>query len=814
MKKFLVWLVFLIQPILYAQNIQVIDKITRQPIPGAVVYSKNPSRAVITNAKGQALISVFGNTDTLFVKCFSYLPFTVAYDVLKVWNYRIELVESNIHLDEVVVATSRWEEEEKESAVRVEKLNMKEMALQNPQTAADLLGAGSNVFIQKSQQAGGSPMIRGFATNRVMLVVDGVRMNNAIFRSGNVQNVISLDANAMESAEVLFGPGSVMYGSDAIGGVMDFHTKKPFFADSSGRLTVKANALTRYATANNENTGHIDLSVGLKKIAFITSFTYAKYDDLVAGTNDGDSAFLRPFYQVVREDKDTQLVNVNPSLQVHSGYTQINFMQKVSYKPTESWKLDYAFHFSESGNAPRYDRLISDVNNDRALDFSEWYYGPQVWKMHRFAVKYNNKTKLFDNVRLVTAYQQFEESRHDRRFNATGSLTSGNARIRRQFEFVNAYSANLDLDKRLGEGTMLFYGAEYVLNQVKSEAYRQNVYTNQAVIINPRYPNGSTWQSVGVYAHLKHKLNKQWLINGGIRYSSYQINAKFDTTLFKYPLTSATINNGALNGSAGLVFTPVKNAQLYMNASTGFRSPNVDDIGKVFDSQPGSVVVPNNRLKPEYAYNTELGGAFIFLKRIKADFAIFYTYLKDALVRRPYLLDGKDSIIYNGVLSQVYALQNAKHAHVYGFQISIEVYLGHGFSVRNNITIQRGNEFNNDSARYFPLSHAMPLYGNSHVLYTAKRVRADFYVNYNGRVDYEMLPLTERLEPYLYARDTDRKPYVPAWYTLNFKLAYFINKFVSVNAGIENITDRLYRPFGSGISAPGRNYIIALRGQF
>src|SRR5690606_37695488 len=118
---------------------------------------------------------------------------------------------------------------------RVHPITRREIALQNPQTAADVLESGGYVFVQKSQLAGGSPILRGFATNRVMLVVDGVRMNNAIFRGGNVQNVIALDAHALESAEVLFGPGAVMYGSDAIGGVMDFHTLRPRYADSAGK---------------------------------------------------------------------------------------------------------------------------------------------------------------------------------------------------------------------------------------------------------------------------------------------------------------------------------------------------------------------------------------------------------------------------------------------------------------------------------------------------------------------------------------------------------------------------------------------------
>jgi len=793
-----------------AQIIKVLDVVTRQPVPGVVAYTSDSKISATTNAKGEIDAAQFKNADTVFFSHIGYGKKTITYAQLERNKFKVEMKESNISLNEIVIAANRWEESKTENPLRIEKINMKEMAFQNPQTAADLLGAGSNVYVQKSQQAGGSPMLRGFATNRVMLVIDGVRMNNAIFRAGNVQNVISLDANAMDEAEVLFGPGAVMYGSDAIGGVMDFHTKDPVLADTN-KMLVAGNALARFSTANKENTGHLDLNLGFKKLAFITSVTLSKYDDLRAGTVGGDTSYLRRSYQIVRADKDTQVVNNDPYLQINSKYSQINFMQKVVFAPAKNLKMDYAFHFSESGNAPRYDRLITDANANGTLDFSEWYYGPQQWKMHRLSIHHNTNYTLYNNIRLVAAYQHFEESRHDRRFNASGSKTSGSANIRHQFEKLEAVSLNIDLDKKLGKVTTLFYGAESVFNLVRSDSYRENIYTGFITQLNPRYPDSSTWQTSGVYANLKHKINSKMIFSAGARYTYYVIRAKFDTTLFKYPIAEASVSNGALNGSIGFIYTPLRNWQLYLNASTGFRSPNIDDIGKVFDSQPGIVVVPNQDIKPEYAYSAEFGTAKTFGSFLKADAAFYYTYLKDALVRRPYTLDGKDSIDFNGTLSRVQAIQNASHAFVYGFQNSIEIYFGYGISIRNNISWQIGKEQNIDSLKYYPLTHSAPLFGSTHLTYTRKKIKADFYVMYNGKMDYENLALSERAEPYVYARKSDGKPFVPAWFTLNFKMAFYINKYAALNAGVENITDLLYRPYSSGISAPGRNFIVSLR---
>ena len=458
----------------HAQTITVVDKTSREAIAGAVIQNLTKNTAQFTNAKGKVMPENLSPGDSLKINYFGYKEKVLVYSGET--NLKIDLLEQNIRLDEIIVSASRWEKHEKENAVRVEKIKMKDVALQNPQTAADMLGGNSNVYIQKSQQAGGSPILRGFATNRVLLVVDGVRMNNAIFRSGNVQNVISLDANAMESAEVLFGPGAVLYGSDAIGGVMDFHTLKPLLSDSSKPL-IKANALLRYSTANQEKTGHADFSIGFKKLGFVSSVSYSQFDDLMAGTVGGDSAYLRPYYQIVRADKDTQVVNKNPSLQINSGYSQLNLMQKIMFAPNSKLKLTYAFHYSESSNAPRYDRLIADANNDKRLDFSEWYYGPQTWQMHHLNIRHKGNGLLYNNMKIQAASQQFGESRHDRRFNATGSSTSSAARLRHQYEKLNASSMNADFDKLIGENTELFYGAEYVHNQVFSNANRVNVYT-------------------------------------------------------------------------------------------------------------------------------------------------------------------------------------------------------------------------------------------------------------------------------------------------------------------------------------------------
>ncbi len=788
---------------LVAQEITVLDEVTQERIPGVKVYSIEPKVQVIADLNGRFQLEDFKGCDTIYISYPDYETKIFLYKDLQkvVW---VELSDEHLTVSEVVVTANRWGEDKSKVAGKIEKLNLKDLGIFEAQTTADLLEASGYVFVQKSQLAGGSPQLRGFGTNRVMIVVDGVRMNNAIFRSGNLQNIISLDGNSLESAEIQFGPGSVIYGSDAIGGVMNFTTIQPKFSTDSLKPKVKTTIFTRYSSASNESTTHLDFNYGTEKWATSTAITFSHFGDLKTGKY-GNSYFLRPTFQTTMNGVDTTVVNPDPRKQIETGYNQVNFIHKLIFKLNEKWNLSYGLNFSKSSNAPRYDRLIQDVDNDGVLDKAEWYYGPQEWVMNRLSVVNQDEHVLFDHLRITLAYQNFKESRHDRK--------TGNTLIRRQFEKVDALSLNIDFQKKWGERTVFFYGAEAVFNYVGSYAYKESILDGSQTIINPRYPDKSTRQTYGLYFSSKFDLSEKWTLNSGVRYSIYLIDAKFDTTLFAFPSTEVTNNSGALNGSLGLVFNPSIYSQFYVNFSTGYRAPNIDDIGKVFDSEPGSVIVPNVNLKPEYAYNAEFGIVQAIKSHLKIEGAIYGTYLENALARSPFQFDGQDSILYEGVYSQVLAIQNVSNAYVYGVQGGVEFVFGKGFILKSMISYQKGFEYSIDSASYFPKAHVAPLFGRTSIAYKRRHLHIEVYTIYQGRMDYEDMPLLER-DDFEYAKDENGLSFTPAWYTINVKGAYFFNKHLSLNLGLENITNQLYRTVGSGISAPGINFTTSLKVVF
>lgn len=784
-----------------AQQIKVLDAFSKNPLKGVQILGPEINQSLVTDSVGLADISKFENLNKIHFIYPGYQRVTLDWKGLQAINFTLELNLAIFQMQQAIVSASKWSQGTQDVPNKVSVLSSSNLQIRNPSNTSDWLGSSGEVFIQKSQQGGGSPMIRGFSANRLLYAVDGVRMNTAIFRSGNLQNVISIDPFAIQNTEILFGPGSVLYGSDAIGGVMAFETLKPSFAKDSTEVT--GTVATRLGTANDELSFHGHLSIHLKKWAFLTSFSHFNYDDLKMGKN-GPSEYLRTSYAEMQHGKDTILLNSDPRTQIQSAYSQWNIMQKILYKASEKSELEYAFHFSKSGDIPRYDRLIESTKT--GLKFADWYYGPQVWMMNSLGFNNRNETKFFDQLKLKIAHQYFEESRNDRRF--------GKNELFQRIEKVNAISFNADFIKTIRKESFLTYGAEWVINNVQSSGSVQDIQTQKNTATSARYPN-SNWRSFAIYgtyhAHFSEKLKLQ----SGIRYNSIHIEADFTNNLDFYPLPFSETSNsfGSFTGSLGLIYSPAQSLTISPVFSTGFRAPNVDDLGKIFDSEPGTVLVPNPSLRPEYAYNTELNINKFFGNFLKMELSGFYTLLDQALVRRSYALNGQSQIEYAGEISQVLAIQNAAKGTVYGIQAGMEWRISQYFSLTSQYNWQRGNEELDDATRS-PSRHAAPAFGLSRLSFLKKNLRLELSSQYSSKVDFEQMPLEEIGKPHLYLKDESGRLFSPHWTVFSIQSVYQLDPSIQLGAGIENIGNVRYRPFSSGIAAPGRNFTFSIIGRF
>ncbi len=781
--------------LVHSQQLVVLDRDHSSPLAYVTVSSNTPKQSTFTDMQGKADMAAFAGADSIYFSLLGYKTKLLSYKQLNQKGFIIYMESTDFRLDEVVVSSTRWSQSRRDLTQRVSSIRAFEVQLQNPQTAADLLGNSGEVFIQKSQQGGGSPMIRGFSANRLLLAVDGIRMNTAIFRSGNLQNIISIDPFAVERAEVLFGPGSVMYGSDAIGGVMSFKLIEPKLSETH-HFAINGKATFRLASANAEKTGHVMLNFGGSKWAALSSITYNSYGDLRMGKY-GPDEYLRKEYVQRVDGQDKVIENDNARLQIPSGFDQLSILQKIHFKPNEEWDFGYNLVFSQTSDYDRYDRLI-EYRNDK-LRSAVWYYGPQVWMMNVLTINHHTSNQLYDEMAIKLSAQLFEESRHDRSFNSV--------KLRSRHEKVWVYNLQADFNKKITEQASLYYGLELINNEVESTGSQEDIETGAVSPVSARYPESSLG-SMGLFAGYQYRFNPKLLANAGLRYSHYLLDARFETEFFPFPFETAQINDGAFNGSAGLVYNPTQQWSLSTNFATGFRSPNVDDIGKVFDSEPGSVIVPNPDLKAEYARSFDIGMARFLGQKAKVDLSAYYTLLTDALVRRPFDFNGADSILYDGEMSRVLAIQNAASARVFGIQGGLEIKLPASLSWFTSLSYQKGEEELDDGSKS-PLRHAAPFFGRSRITFNQDKWLVELNANYSSKVSYENMPEEEKSKVHQYATDADGNPYSPAWLTVNLKGVYKLSQQINLAGGIENITNQRYRPYSSGLVAPGRNFIFS-----
>lgn len=708
---------------------------------------------------------------------------------------------TSVQLGEVVVSAKRWQEQTSQLSQRAIAMTSSDVRLAQPLTTADLLGATGQVFIQKSQLGGGSPMIRGFATNRLLYVFDGVRMNNAIFRAGNIQNVISIDPYMLERTEVLFGAHSVLYGSDAIGGVMSFRTIVPQYSQHD-KLHLGGTLSGRYSSASGERTYHGHISIGGKRLAWLLGFTRSAFGDLRQGQY-GPDEYLKPYIVRRKQGQDIVEANPNPLIQSPSGYEHSFLTQKLLFQASDLWTMELSATSSWTTDYARYDRHTR-LRKGKPR-YAEWNYGPQRWTLVQFVSKTHGPLGICDASELRAAVQHFEESRIDRAINDPIRTT--------QRESVVAGSINADLQKQVGQHLKLYYGGEWVINRVSSTASALNIETSQSESSPHRYPQ-SRWSTLAVYADATYQLSSQITLDAGARYTHGFVKADFRDSGHSFVFDPELNRHaGSLSGNLGLVYRFSDNYLAKVNLSRAFRLPNVDDLGKLFDPIDGSVVVPSPDLKPEYAHGIELGIGFRAGRWLEGDASAYYTHLSNALAVRPGTLSGASHIMYRGELSRVLTMQNATEAEVYGIQISARAKLPYHFGLDAQLSIQHGTEEMEDGSRS-PMRHAAPMFGRASLSYQRGKLRAELYSTFQGERSHEQMSLLERDKVELYARDAEGRTYAPGWAAFHLRADYQLFRGLHLSLGLENITDRRYRYYSSGISASGRSFIAAATYSF
>ena len=812
-KKFFLCCCFLISNLLIGQEIIIVDK-NNNPINNAAIFNKEKSIHVLSDLNGIVNLTRFSSNEEIYFQHPKYISKPeLKNDLLKnkFWIVKEMLYE----IEEVTLKHNQNTNNIKNSAAKKIFITKKEIETMNTENLADLLEKKGGISVQKSQFGGGSPNIRGFEANKILLVIDGVRLNNAIYRSGHLQNIITIDESILESTEVIFGPSSVLYGSDALGGTINMSTKRLYF---SNEPNIKSSYFTRYASAYNGISSHNSFLYENKKFAVFNALSLKDYGDVKMGerrSHGYNNWGLMHFY--VNEDGEI-LMNNNPNIQKNTGFQQFDLINKMLFKLSNEWRMATNIQYSTSSNVPRFDKLndlsdeICEICGNNLPKYLYWYYGPQKRFLSSISFLGLENRALFEKSEIILAYQKVNESRYQQKV--------GEDSITKRKELVDVFSLNVNFKKG-----NFSYGAESIYNLVSSKTN-----TQQFGIGSTRYPaDGSSTFSSAIYLNFLKNLNKRVLFEAGLRNTFSYLQADFSDSIPRSSMglekstISANWNN--LSGSTKITYYPTDSWKIGAVLSKGFHAPNIDDMAKVF-VKGDNITVPNIKLGPEVVYSQE-----VFVSKESAFgvfyFNGFYTQIKNAILKDSIRVNLNASIngapellvsevIYEGEPYYTFANQNTKRADIFGFTFGFNSQLTKQVTLNGDVNFTKGVNKNND----LPVPHIPPVFGKVSIRKNGMKLSCFLDLQYSlmkNASDFDFAGVDNLDEtPYEIINPNPESEIInyyglPAWSTLNLSFSYNFSKKINCQFSINNMLDEHYKSFGSGISAAGRNFIATFR---
>jgi hemoglobin/transferrin/lactoferrin receptor protein len=793
---------------MYSQQVRVVNGSI--PIPFVAVVNISTSEQVISDADGLVSLPTRNPSDTLVFRSMGYeirmiLPGEIIGKFLR-------MDESPVSLEEVQILSNIVPDVADDLGLnRVTSIGAS--AIENgvpPGNTAELLQSSGQIHVQQSQQGGGSPVLRGFEANRVLLVVDGVRMNNAIYRSGHLQNIVTIDPNTLEQIQVIMGPNSVRFGSDALGGVIHFKTRRPRFRSNPSEPSYSGLISAQYKSVNNSFNVNAKAEAGGPRWGTVISFSQSEFGDLSMGSwrAHGDSTWgLVPFIATRIDSVDSQMSNPDPEKQSPTGYTQNDFLHKLRLG-IPGGAIETNIQYSKSSNIPRFDK-INDFSGD-SLRWAEWNYGPQERLMT--AVTWEQYLGLPGSLHTTFAFQKISESRIKRLFDSAFRT------IQEEQVEVLSMSSIWKSSPFRGDGWKFEAGLDGQLNEVESTVKAQD--PDGQDLVDPgfggglvtRYPNGgSNMRTFGAFTSAKRSLGEKEF-HFGLRYSVTSFDARFlDTEAFQLPFSELQSENGALTGSIAADIPLGANVSSISSLSSGFRHPNIDDAAKVRE-KGGYVLVPNDSLNAEYLYSLDESITWRHpssgLSVSVAGFVSLWTEIITPVHSTLYGPDSLkiDSLEIDGDFSRIQRNENSGNAIIRGATFEVNYPILENMNFKSSMNFTKGYLLDSNNS---PLAHIPPTFGKTSLEYSNKKWSLEAYALYCGakNIDDYGPGSTDNIQE---ALETG----TPSWWTLNLESHILINEHLHAQLGVSNIFDLHYKSFASGISAPGRGAYITLHAIF
>jgi hemoglobin/transferrin/lactoferrin receptor protein len=442
---------------------------------------------------------------------------------------------------------------------------------------------------------------------------------------------------------------------------------------------------------------------------------------------------------------------------------------------------------------------LNNLTLNNLPEYAQWIYGPQKRLLNSIAFSSSFSSILFDDIRAVFSHQHIQESRVTRRFNSFFQKNS--------VEKVNVLGSNIQFSKSFGSNSKLDYGMEIYYNSVDSRAYALNLLDSSTSFIDSRYPNGGSRTFFpAIYGSYNLKKNRLSLI-GGIRYTWNHASAIFNDNTLDFLSDGFEIKRNSLSGALGTYFYPNETTKIFLDLSTGFRAPNIDDLGKVFIKDQ-FLTVPNSQLVPEYAYNFSLGiSKKIDFKNAQFSFSSssFLTILDNVITKQSLEINGSSIIYYDSNYYEILANQNSESGIVYGLSGSLSITFLKNLKFHSSLCYTRGII----RKTQVPMSHIPPLFGKLNLNYNFKKFEFQILNNFNA----------EKINKLFGQGNTDNPLEAspmgyPSWWVINTQVGYQHRGSLNLSLGLYNLLDVHYKVFASGISAPGRSIMASAKLSF
>jgi outer membrane receptor protein involved in Fe transport len=648
-------------------------------------------------------------------------------------------------------------------------ITRKNIIIKNSKTSAELLREEKGIFIQKTSHGGGSAILRGLSSNRILLLVDDIRLNNSTYRLGNHQYLTTVDNNMLERIDIVRGPASVLYGSDALGGAINLRTTDPYYSNKQPFFQI--NGFGRFASADHEQTYYSSLLYASKHIFFTGSAGYKKYGDLRRGANSQYSQLER---------------STNGLYQSPSGFASFDIASKIGIKLSAQQQLILSLQHSSQNETPRYDKYEND-------HFYKWLYAPQKRQLFYLRYEFSDLFPALKALKFTASRQKQIEGRIQQK-QISSNLS------KEQDEILT--NAILLSGKMIYGNHRIKTGAELYFDEIKSG---KKLYSADEVLIKSdrqsRYPDGATYINSGFFIDDLYAFNKNTVVEFGGRLS-YQ-KANFTPALpggVKRLPKNYQPTFFSLTGKLGFKRRFSEKFEFNSFLRQGFRAPNMSDFAKFGQSKGSTFEVPNPNLKAEKITNIDLGIVYRSPEG-SVNFNLFYGLLTDLIESAPSLYFGQSYLKIDSVNYKIKSKQNIGNGFISGLEFSTHYQLSETLHLKANAAYTYGQNIKQRS----PIGGIPPLFGTVSVNKNLQNIKTEFYIRFAAR--QSRLSQDDMDDPRIPTGGT------PEWFTLNLRGKYKLNRFLSVQAAIENILDLNYREHGSGINGPGRNFMMSLHLQ-